>query len=400
MRGRDSTFGNGTNGPYAVKPYGPCADASIVGRPEDLSRADQPVGKSLGRRSFLRTAGRSLAAVGAAPLAGAGILEQCEGDPGPWGLPTTTTATTTTTTLAPRQPLTGYNLFSFAVERADAVQGVIDMRPGIVRWFVEWDRYQSSGPRPVSWERSMPWLRALGDVGSKLYVQFWVQHAVPEWARMEFSRNIPRPGTFEAFVDGLEDAVSDVGLDVIWGMYNEADLRFGLRNLDGSLDTSPGPTENYHQPWAWSASDPFRGYALWTGGLGEHWERLYAQGSRTYTTSGTINRAWIESTAPHCDIIDIHLYMVGRDVSYYLSRVRDQIAIWDAVRPGLPFLIGEIASASSPDHPGLPNNTPQEKGLIRERHAALAREWGERYQGMLSLSEGQPWNDTVGWWEA
>lgn len=357
--------------------------------------------RGLGRREFLGRGGKALAAAGLGPVLGAAALPQCEPTNvviGPPPAPSTTTTSTTssttstttsTTTTAAPPPATaraGYNLFHWQAVGSKVLQGIRAMRPSLIRWSVNWDAYQPDGPTAVDWRSHRVFFELLRDIGCQLVVQ--VTAGIPVWARPDFTCMYPKPGSYRQFVEPLAAEVDAAGVDAIWSAWNEPDLRW----LIGSQGA-----ENYLDPWCINIFDLVKGTAPYSGGARSVFAEMHWDRSRRWASGGVFTANWVPLTAQYFQVIDLHEYFNGRSVDSYLSGIRAKLATYDAVRPGLPFFIGECATTPDP-RDWYRNDSPQELALHRERHTACQQAFGSRYLGMTTITSAQPLDAEKGWW--
>ena len=341
-------------------------------------------------------------------------------------------------------PAAGWNVYSCSAGNGfpDLADAISTHQPGIMRWFVEIDRFPD--PTDPGWDPDAFWsgygrfFDALDGYGATLVVQFWVQHGYLDWAAhpncewfcptnpgscvscslLNTSCSYHDSAAYTAFVEDLKDylATHDPSIDLIWGAHNEVDLMSKLGSWQGWL------TENLHAPYSNTPPDHS---ARWTGGSGALYDTLQndlaagISGRGLVSTSGVIHSyaavfpesgtytsyAWTEATAPHVDVIDLHKYGLpdGEGApEQYVQGVAHSLAAWDVNRPeGLPFYIGEVGACS-----GCSGNAmdADEAAALRARHALLAQTFPDRYVGMTWHGAGFGLYDDgqggeIPWWE-
>lgn len=353
----------------------------VPARPHEFRR--------IGRRRFVRGSA-TCAALALSPLASSQLLDGCDSwsgkSPGP--SPTTTTEPAYT-------PRAGYTVWDSDASETTTVQGIYEMAPGLLRWYVDWDRFQSTN-NPVNWSTYRPFMEALASVGATLYVQISNADWFPSWARVSFWVNYPTESAYQGFVDGLAAELATAGVDVVWEAYNEPDLRWGLLDIDGSPSPPSEPVQNYPYAWTINLLDLNRGYAKWTGGSGSRFAALHYDPERTYASCGVQGyTAWVQATAHLFGQIDLHHYFLSNSIDWYLSSLAGHLAKYDAVSPGLPFVIGEAGTSPTSAEPPADEFT-----RLRDRHDAVATEYGDRYIGMIALTPAARLDLDTGWWDA
>lgn len=321
----------------------------------------------------------------------------------------------------------GWNLYSWQAGYDSVVQAVGRQKPGLVRWFVEMDRFLEDEtqpfrpPRPWSWEADTgfdPFFRALAENDTTLVVALWNKD---DWAKSMRACDIcgwPKIDQYAAFVQDLHTEARKFGVRVIFEALNEPDLRWGSL----SAATNIGATENFTGQWY--AGLP-QGWAEYRGGTGELWRQMHDVVDAPFASGGIISlytaevsfldrltgshpttaysTRWIDATAPLVDYTSFHHYGLAGPAADYVEWVYNEWMIWrDRKGFAVPFYIGEIG----PTPTGAVGMTDAEAARMREIHAALAADprFDGAYLGMTAhvfsaTSAPNLWETTHGWWD-
>lgn len=323
----------------------------------------------------------------------------------------------------------GFTLYSFHAERPAVAAAIRRQKPGIVRWFVEIDRYlQNQG-----WAAYEPFFRALADTRVRLVVQFWIKDRMPAWlneppttplGRLGFGPQVPRVDVFRRWVATLKEAVAPHEINTIWEAFNEPDLRWGSLQQWGM-----GATENYGYRWDPFASImPTRGVTRYTGGVGTLWRQMHEALGDNKANSGIIthyanevpwwpiwtrlsapktrtSKLWRDATAPLVDTVDIHWYGTTRgDVATYVNTVAQWVSLWEEAK-GSPmrFFHGEAGPSADDTSWTIDSGTA---ARMRDEMAALGRDprTARRYLGTvghgITGSGRHLWESDYGWWDS
>lgn len=325
----------------------------------------------------------------------------------------------------------GWNIYSSGAATTEHIEKMAEHRPSVIRWMVEWDRYEEAQGAPTSrydWSSKTNYNEffdacAANDV--MLVVQLWVKELGwwgekefdgknMDWARATTSRNYPGnvDSSYGTFVRSLYGAIRDryqhFGADtdlISVGAFNEADLRWQaalLKAWRGDTEINLGSR--------WSSGAGFWG-AKWTGGYGEKWAELHqvldgfpgvvwnnsAVGSVS-DESGRVEE-WIQATDDigRVSQLDIHKYLLqgGNTLSGMIDAIDTAIDRWDAIRPsGLDFYIGE--SGPSAKDSSLPF-TAADRTLVQNVHAELASNYSSRFIGFIPHGS-DAWTGADPWW--
>ena len=322
----------------------------------------------------------------------------------------------------------GWNLYSWQASSPDVIDAVARQKPGLVRWFVEMDRFLEDENQPFSPSRTWSWdsetsfdpfFQALADQHTTLVVSLWNKD---HWAKSMRACDTcawPNIDAFAAFVDDLDDEAGKFGVNVIFEAQNEPDLRWGSLNAA----TNIGATENFTT--AWNSGLP-QGWAQYRGGAGELWQQMhdvidapFASGGiiSEYTAEITLSQRlagnyprtvvstrWIDMTAPLVDYASFHRYGLSNvSVEDYVDWVYDNWSIWNADKGyPMPFYIGEIGPSST----ASTGFTNADAAKMRDINEALATDprFEGAYLGMIAhvFSSGgapNPWETSTGWWD-
>jgi hypothetical protein len=315
--------------------------------------------------------------------------------------------------LVPARALGGWNLYSSNAITPTVLAAIRRQRPGIIRWFVEWDVYEPHHAGEANWAPYRAFFQTVAETDTVLIVQFWNQYGFPLWAIGDLRQRYPNPGTYEGFVGNLAAELQAAGAQkVIYEVFNELDLR------SPSFCAVSPMTLNYTNTRLVTLFDNPK----WSGGSGERYRNLYQAAPGPFASSGVLHRYpaafphcgsfidsadWISPTAPFISAIDLHLYYddIGAGAQkgtpeVYLQEVSNRLAVWDqfTAQP-LPFFIGEIARTAGES---IVPMTPAEAEQLRLRHELLRCAFPTRYIGMLSHHTDKPgkaaWDSETGWW--
>ena len=327
----------------------------------------------------------------------------------------------------PAESAAGWNLYSWQAGNDPVVGAIERQEPGLVRWFVEMDRFLEHEtqlfrpPRSWSWEADTVFdgfFQALADIDATLVVSLWNKDV---WAKSMSACPTcawPKIDAFAAFVQDLEAEVERFGVNVIFEAQNEPDLRWGSLNA-----AHPGATENFTTQWYLGLP---QGYAQYRGGTGPLWEQMHHVVESPFASGGIISRytaeitlaqrlsgnyprtvestTWIEATAPLVDYASFHRYgLANTTVDDYVDRIYDDWSIWKEHKGfAVPFYIGEIGPSSN-EAIGFTN---ADAAKARGIHAALDADprFEGAYLGMavhaFSNSDApNVWETSVGWWD-
>jgi len=354
-----------------------------------------------------------------APLIGYAVLAQV----------TVTYRNDDTTPVPPpvRSPA-GWNLYSWQAQDAAVIEAIGRQQPGLVRWFVEMDRFledetQFLRPsRPWSWDADTefdPFFAALAANDAKLIIALWNKYDWAKSMRACETCGWPKIEEYAAFVRDLDAEARKFGVSVIFEALNEPDLRWGSLNAA----TNIGATENFTGQWF--AGLP-QGWAEYRGGTGALWQQMHEVVESPFASGGIISlytaeitlaqrlsgnypttafsTQWIEATAPLVDYTSFHRYGLAEDTpNAYVEWVYNEWSLWRA-RKGyaVPFYIGEIG----PTPTGSVGMTNAEASRMRAIHAALDADprFEGAYLGMTahvfsSTGAPNPWETSKGWWD-
>lgn len=316
-------------------------------------------------------------------------------------------------TAPPRRPVgLGWNVYDWAALWPEQVAAIRAWKPGMLRWIVSWDRYESGGHRAVDWSKFGDFFAALAENHVQLKVQVWTKQqwwmgdAVwgggMSWAKPNGDQRFNYPddvaSSYGVFVNGLARALRSARVtDVAFGAFNEAQLLYGT--------TFGRAAVNYTEPWYLFGR---AGFSLWTGGT-QKFTELQRSDIRGYkwSTSGIgaddRDAAWVEATVASGNIgeIDVRRYARGPTTP---QQIKDYLIEWvkrfDRAlgRTTTPFFVSEIGINSGADA-GV-SWTEADAVRIRKVNALLRADpvYGPRYRGM-TLHEGQPWTWAKPWWK-
>ncbi len=226
----------------------------------------------------------------------------------------------------------GWNLYSWQARNDPVVDAIERQQPGLVRWFVEMDRFLEDETNPFRPPRSWSWetdttfdgfFQALADIDATLVVALWNKDDWAKSMRACSTCGWPKIDEFAAFVQDLETEVERFGVNVIFEAQNEPGLRWGSLNAAHNI----GATENFTNQWnvGWP-----QGYAQYRGGTGSLWEQMHQVVDRPFASGGIISRytpeitliqrlsgnyprtmtstRWIDATAPLVEYTSFHKY--------------------------------------------------------------------------------------------
>ncbi len=319
-------------------------------------------------------------------------------------------------------PGVGWGIYSHhgeATASPSVVPAMDRERPTMIRWLVEIDRYLVSGPRVVDWSAYDAFLQRVRDLGAHLQISLsardlcwsgvganpffgWCPNAgliMNGWAADNLRLWFKDPAvSYRPFVEGLVDkALAFVPPERLTvSPWNEPDQRFTLW----------GNRANYADPWV-----NFTTYGLdnsrWTGGY-RHLTPLYdtvasvlaarTGGRARVASGGIVHDGWRAATASRTELLEIHAYLIGSgaDAGAVLANVEAQLLAWQALRPGLPFLVGETGI----DGYSARQITPTEAGYLRTVHDELSRRYQGRYLGMALHSGAPSFAPSPAWWNS
>lgn len=320
----------------------------------------------------------------------------------------------------------GWNIYSWQASSGPVLEAIDRQKPGLVRWFVEMDRFledetQPFWPsRPWSWNTDTgfdPFFQALADNDTTLVIALWNKDHWAKSMRACDTCGWPIVEQFSAFARDLDAEADKFGVRVIIEPFNEPDLRWGSL----SAATNIGATENFTGQWFVGLP---QGYAKYTGGTGYLWQQMHREIDATLASGGIISlytaevdlidrltgdfpttstsTQWIDATAPLVDYTSFHRYGLT-SVADYVDWVYEQWSIWNA-RKGfpVPFYIGEIG----PTPTGTVGFTDAEAAVMRGIHQALASDarFAGSYLGMTAhvfsdTGAANPWETAKGWWD-
>lgn len=320
----------------------------------------------------------------------------------------------------------GWNIYSWQASSAPVLEAIDRQKPGLVRWFVEMDRFledetQPFWPsRPWSWNADTsfdPFFQTLADNDTTLIISLWNKDHWAKSMRACDTCSWPLVEQFGAFARDLDAEADKFGVQVIFEPFNEPDLRWGSLNAA----TNIGATENFTGQWFVGLP---QGFAKYTGGTGYVWQQMHQVIDAPLASGGIISlytaevdladrltgnfpttstsTQWIDATAPLVDYTSFHHYGLT-SVADYVDWVHAEWSIWSA-RKGfpVPFYIGEIG----PTPTGTVGFTDAEAAMMRGIHQALASDtrFAGSYLGMTahvfsSTGAANPWETAKGWWD-
>ncbi len=329
----------------------------------------------------------------------------------------------------PAESAAGWNVYSFQANYDSVISAIDRQKPGLVRWFVEMDRFLEDETNPQRPPRAWSWasgssfdgfFQTLADNDVTLIVALWNKDG---WAKSMRACNTcdwPKIDAFAAFVQDLEAKIASFGINAIFEAQNEPDLRWGSLNAAHHS----GATENF--PNQWQSGWP-QGHARYTGGTGSLWQQMHETINAPFAASGMQSRyvaeitwiqrlfgnysnnvtstRWIDATAPLVEYASFHKYgLANTTVDEYVDWVYGEWSIWkDRKGAAVPFFIGEIGPTST----GVTGFTNAEAAEMREIHAALDTDprFEGSYLGMTAhlFSHNDtpfPWETSLGWWDA
>lgn len=294
----------------------------------------------------------------------------------------------------------------WCVYSADAhAEAVRRQRPSMMRWLARLDQVN---PKPAHWGWPDQFGEAVAEVDAGLMVTWhgnansWLPHQAPS-PRQAW----PRTGVLEEACQRVVEWARDRhGItDVVVQPWNESDLASQL-GARGMVHNPAGPWD-VNWPLAtslfgrWIRFGVPKMVAGWTGGT-TRLVTAHCDPTITYASGGQFYPDWVGPLAESgmVALLDVHCYGSKTAV---LDQIRRRLEPWDGATPDsapLPFVVGEMGTASSKGYTPLP--WEQERALLQGLHATLATDYGDRYRGLLYHTDhwqsrivGQP----SGWWE-
>lgn len=310
------------------------------------------------------------------------------------------------------------------------IDGINANKPGFAGWFVQWDRYQPSGPN--TWNTIESWLvnhRAVWEAcaasDTVLIVKPWISSSgVPSWARAcgNIFNWCNYPGNVNDHINFMQTLVNAMktipGLKFVIGAWNEVDLRWdgGTCNTGQSQPDSGAREGRYN-----SYSALFPG-TVWTGGLSIY-NSLRRVPDVEYHNDAVLpwvhipdgcsvdRRTWMRESFRTLQVKYgvVHCY---RPTTYSGQQYADEVYPWveamnavtgpeDLNSPHYPprFIVGE-ASPNAGASPPL--SDPQNQELMRRWYLGVWRDLRmmEQFEGLMwhggsCASDGAP---NIAWW--
>lgn len=327
----------------------------------------------------------------------------------------------------------GWNIYSWQAQSEAVVDGIGRQQPGLVRWFVEMDRFLEDETQPFRPSRQWSWdtdtgfdrfFETLAANHTTLVVALWNKY---DWARsMRACETCGWPDVekYAAFVRDLDAEARKFGVAVVFEALNEPDLRWASLNAA----TNIGATENFTGEWFTGLPQGWAGYR---GGTGALWQQMHGVVETPFASGGIISlytaeitlaqrlsgnypttsfsTRWIDATAPLVEYTSFHRYGLNeadsdpRQPDPYVEWVYNEWSLWrDRKGHAVPFYIGEIG----PTPTGSVGLTDAEAARMRAIHAALDADprFEDAYLGMTAhvfsdTDAPNLWETSRGWWD-
>lgn len=309
---------------------------------------------------------------------------------------------------------TGWCVYSTQSYDTSHISMIEKHEPGIIRWFVEWDRFDTykkgKSLRSLNLDRCRPFFKICAKKNTTIVIAMWVKerfwegdmYGGTQWAKQGKLYNYPAQTdkSYGSFVRDLIKVMKEEGMteeNIIAEGWNEPDLLWGLKEN----------IANYHSPW--KVMDK-KGFNKWTGGSGEKWKALFSVLDSTNKdvrwANGCVglhlkHDSWVKPSyeIENISIIDLHYYLwQSKTAEQYCDSVVKIIERYDSQLPEgkdpLKIFIGEINRVSSGTTEQQTISSDDAK-IMREACKILFRKYGQRFIGITAHGPIQMWKKSV-----